>query len=114
MTTDVKLSTTDSGNVVNFSSGSFTSNGNATQLNLGFTARYVKVVNSTDAIIWEKIEGMAAANTVKITGTPTEAVDTGSAIVVDTDTGYNAPGLTVTLSATLCGTSKAISWIAFG
>jgi hypothetical protein len=103
MTTDVKLSTTDSGNVVNFSSGSFTSNGNATQLNLGFTARYVKVVNSTDAIIWEKI-----------TGTPTEAVDTGSAIVVDTDTGYNAPGLTVTLSATLCGTSKAISWVAFG
>lgn len=114
MTTDVKYSTTDSGNTVNFSSGSFTSNGNATQLALGFTPRFVKVVNTTDSTVWEKIEGMAAANSIKDVAAADIVIDTGSAITFDTDAGLNAAGSTCTLSATLCGTSKAISWIAFG
>lgn len=99
--------TTRADGIVNFSSGSFTSDGTAATVNLGFKPRWIKVVNSTDAITWEKIEGMAAANSVKVVGgTVAVTVDTGSAILINSDE------TTMTLSTTLCGTGKAISWVA--
>lgn len=98
--------TTQAMGVVNFASGSFTSDGGVATVTLGFTPRRVEVVNSTDTIVWTKIEGMAAANCVKVTST-TQSVETGSDILI------NAGG-TVTLSTTLCGTSKAISYTAIG
>lgn len=104
MATDT--ATTRSDGIVNFSSGSFTSDNTACTVTLGFIPRWVKVINSTDVIVWEKIEGMAAANCVKTVTAGTTTVDTGSAILINTDG-------TVTLSSTLAGNAKAISWVAF-
>ncbi len=98
--------TSKSGGVVNFSSGSFTSDNTATTVTLGFKPRWVKVVNTTDVIVWEKIEGMAAANSIKTVTAGTTTIDTGSAILINTDG-------TITLSQTAVGNSKAISWVAF-
>lgn len=112
MATTTKGATSQALGINNFASGSFTSDGNDYIVTLGFKPRWVKVVNSTDTIIWEKIEGMAAANSIKTlagtTGandTVTTSIDTGSAILI------NADG-TISLSATLADTAKAISWIA--
>lgn len=93
--------------VVNFASGSFTSDNTATVVNVGFKPRWIKVVNSTDVIVWEKIEGMAAANSVKVVTAGTTTVDTGSAITINSDG-------TFTLSSGTVGNSKAISWVAVG
>lgn len=100
--------TSRSAGINNFASGSFTSDNSITVVTLGFTPRFVKVVNSTDAIIWEKLEGMAAAASVKtVGGTVAVTVDTGGAITI------NADG-TISLSAAAVGSAKAISWVAFG
>jgi hypothetical protein len=105
MTTTTVTPTSQAFSVANFASGSFTSDGNATIVKLGFTARRVEAVNSTDTIVWTKLEGMAAANCVKVTST-TQSIETSSDILINTDK-------TITLSATLVGSSKAISWTAF-
>lgn len=97
--------TSRSGGIVNFASGSFTSDNTATTVTLGFVPRWVKVINSTDVIVWEKIEGMAAANSVKTVTAGTTTVDTGSAILINTDG-------TITISQTAVGNSKAIAWVA--
>jgi hypothetical protein len=102
----VNATSQDAG-VSNFASGSFTSDNTATVVKLGFNARWVKVINSTDVIVWEKIEGMAAANSVKTVTAGTTTVDTGSAILINTDG-------TITISQTAVGNSKAISWVAMG
>lgn len=99
--------TTQNAGVANFASGSFTSDNTATVVKLGFDARWVKVVNTTDVIVWEKIEGMAAANSVKTVTAGTTTIDTGSAILINDDG-------TITLSSTAVGNSKAISWVAMG
>lgn len=100
--------TSQARSVANFASGSFTSDNSITVVQLGFTPRWIKVVNSTDNIQWEKIEGMAAANSMKtVGGTVAITVDTGSAIII------NADG-TISLSAAAVGNAKAISWVAMG
>jgi hypothetical protein len=98
--------TSESAGVVNFSSGSITSDNTAATVTLGFTPRWVKVVNSTDVIVWEKLEGMAAANSVKTVTAGTTTIDTGSAILLATG-GF-------TISATAAGNAKALSWVAMG
>lgn len=98
--------TAQDGGVSNFASGAFTSDNTATVVTLGFTPRWIKVVNTTDVIVWEKITGMAAANSVKTVTAGTTTIDTGSAIVIGTN-GF-------TLSSTAVGNSKAISWVAIG
>ena len=99
--------TTQAMGVCNFAAGSFTSDNTATTVTLGFTARWIKIVNSTDVITWEKQAGMAAANSVKVVAAGTVTIDTGSAVLI------NATG-TILLSAGLVGATKAISWVAFG
>ena len=99
--------TTQAMGVCNFAAGSFTSDNTATTITLGFTARSVKVVNTTDVIVWEKIAGMAAANAVKVVAAGTMTIDTGSAVLINTNG-------TLTLSTTLVGATKAISCVAFG
>lgn len=106
MTTTYKTPSAQAAGIVNFASGSFTSDNNATVVTLGFIPRRVEVVNSTDTIVWTKIAGMAAANCVKVTST-TESIETSSDILINTDG-------TITLSATLVGNSKAIAWNAMG
>lgn len=99
--------TSHSAGIVNFASGSFISDNSVTVVTLGFTPRWIKVVNSTDVIVWEKIEGMAAAASVKTVTAGTTTVDTGGAITINTDG-------TISLSAATVGTAKAISWVAQG
>ena len=92
------------GGVPQMVSGHFTSDGSAQVLTLGFTPQRVTVVNETDTIVWDKLGSMTAANCVKVTST-TQSIETSSDILINTDG-------TVTLSATLVGTSKAIKFTA--
>jgi hypothetical protein len=93
--------------IVNFASGSFTSDNTDTIVALGFTPRWVKVVNTTDVIVWEKIAGMPAVNSVKTVTAGTTTMDAGSAIIFNSDR-------TMTLEAATVGNAKAISWVAMG
>lgn len=99
--------TSISAGIVNFASGSFTSDNSITVVTLGFTPRWIKVVNTTDVIVWEKIEGMPAANSIKTVTAGTTTMDAGGAITI------NANG-TISLSAAAVGSAKAISWVAQG
>jgi hypothetical protein len=93
--------------VPQLATGSFTSDNAAQVITLGFRPSWVKVVNETDAIVWEWIRGMASTKILKMLSHDTAqvAIDTGSAIV------DNGDG-TITLSATAVGNSKAIKFIA--
>lgn len=84
--------------------GSFTSDNNAQTLTLGFIPSAIFVINETDTIRWDKWRSMTAANCIKTTST-TQSVETSSDILINTDG-------TVTLSATLVGSSKAIKFFA--
>lgn len=97
--------TSQAASISNLATGAFTSDNTATVVNIGFKPRWVKVINTTDVIVWEKIEGMAAANSVKTVTAGTTTIDTGSAILINNDG-------TFTISATAVGSAKAISWIA--
>lgn len=100
------VATSVSGGIVNTSTGSATSDGNAISVTLGFKPRWVKVINETDAIVWEKLEGMSATKTLKLL-----AHDTAQ-VVVDTSTALSIGDSGFTISATAAGTSKALAWIA--
>lgn len=95
--------------VNSFAHGSFTGDGAAQTVTLGFVPNHMIVVNETDAIVWEKFQPMVAANSIKtaaVATTPASSqttLDTGSAIV------FNSDG-TVTLSATLAANAKAIKF----
>lgn len=94
-------------------SGFFTSNGNAIQINVGFVPTRVEIVNTTDGITWMWEFGMPAANSVKTTlgGSFASVQDTGSAITVTGSVTDGSGGIgTVTLSATLAGTAKNITY----
>lgn len=101
-----------SGGVVNLTTGNFTSDGSDIVINLGFQPRRISVLNSTDTILWGKQVGMAAANCTKITST-TLSVETSSDILFN-QANVGDPVWTVSLSSTLCGTSKAISFVIEG
>lgn len=91
--------------IMNAACAAFTSDNAAQTVTLGFVPSHVKVINETDVIIWEKIGNQAAANCIKTVTAGTTTLDTGSAIVINTDG-------TITLSATLVGNAKAIKLIA--
>ncbi len=93
--------------------GYFTSDGNAVQINLGFVATEVEIVNTTDGITWYWQRGMPAANSVKFVlgGSLAGTQDTGSAITVTGSTSDGTGGNgNVTLSSTVCGTAKNITY----
>jgi hypothetical protein len=89
--------------IVNTVTGSFTSDNAAQTITCGFVPTEVLVINETDVIIWLKIDPMAAANCIKQVAAGTTTLDTGSAIVINSDG-------TLTLSATLVGNAKAIKF----
>lgn len=101
-----------SAGVVNLTTGNFTSGGEAVVINLGFQPRRISVLNETDTILWGKQVGMTAANCTKITST-TLSVETGSDILFN-QANVGEGVWTVTLSSTLVGTSKAISFVIEG
>ncbi len=94
-----------SGGVLNSVVGSFTSDNAAQTLTLGFKPNYIKVINETDTIVWESFSVSSSTKVLKTTGVPAVTVDTGSAIVINSDG-------TVTLSQTLVGNSKVITFFA--
>lgn len=98
----------------NLANGSFTSDGNATSINVGFNPRVVMIYNATDVVKWEKYQGMAAADAIKTVAAGTMTEDTTSAVLIGADAGLNEPGSGILLSAALCGTGKTIVWYAFG
>lgn len=91
--------------VVNSQTFSFTSDNAAQTVTLGFVPTHVKIINETDVIIWEKFDPMTAANCIKVVTAGTTTLDTGSAIVINTDG-------TITISATAAGNAKAIKGFA--
>jgi len=97
--------TSQSMGVVNFASGEFTGAAAAVEVDCGFTPRYIRIWDASNVIIWEKSEGMAAANTFKQVTAGTTTLDTGSAITFDDD-GFS-------VSATLAASAAAIYWVAF-
>lgn len=84
--------------------GSLTGDAAANTITCGFVPSEVTVINETDATLWRKFDPMVAANSIKTVTAGTLTVDTGSAIVINTDG-------TVTLSATLCASGKALKFI---
>ena len=92
--------------IVNFSSGSFTGAGNAVDIQVGFTPRYVKIVNWTDNITWEWLDGAPSTNALKSIAAGTNTVDATSGITVDLRNVY--------LTAALAANSSKFSWLAFG
>ena len=86
--------------------GYFTSAGNAVQINCGFAALQVDIVDVTGVLIWHWQIGMPATNSMKSSAAAL-AVDTTGAITVTSDPAGNTQ---VTLSAALCGTGKVICY----
>jgi len=133
-----------SGSVVNFASGIYTGDGSgAINVAVGFTPRYVKVIDVTDVTQWEWMECLPATNTLKTTSVPGISIDTNSLIVANvdlitvTEVAYPSPGsqtptdgtqgtvsiefdspyLTtpnLTFASGLNTSSKVYTWIAFG
>ena len=85
--------------------GFFTSStGNTAQINCGFQALMVYIVDVTGVLTWLWQLGMPPTNSVK-TATGAVTIDTTGAITVSTDLAGNT---TVALSATVCGNAKTI------
>jgi hypothetical protein len=86
--------------------GYFTSAGNAVQINVGFAPKEVEVIDVTGVLVWRWMLGMPASNSIK-TATGAVTIDTASMFAVTTDLAGNG---FVTLSATMVGTGKVISY----
>lgn len=105
--------TSNSAGIVNFATGSFTGDGTATEVTLGFVPRRVHLINVTDRIqqIWQ--EGMAATTVLNIAAAGTGTADTNSLIVAKgagaTDT-YQ--GFLIAAGAAV--NAKAYVWSAWG
>jgi len=83
----------------NIASGTFTGDGSgAVEVKLGFTPVWAKLIDVTDATIYEWIQGMAATDSIITTGSADNAVDANSAIVSNgkitsrTEVAFPAPG----------------------
>lgn len=115
MTTEIKSADPQAvGSYPQMANGSFTADGNAVSLTLGFMPRHIKVINETDATAYEWMFGMTTGNTLKTVTAGTTTVDTGSLITSPLDAGLAEPGSSAILSATLCANGKKITWMAVG
>lgn len=109
MATD-RANTADGG-VSNLSVGDFVGAGAIVEVTLGFRPRYVKLVNLTDRIVHEWIDGMAATHTLNIAADGTMTDNTGSHIVpksgADSYRGFE-------VAAAAAVNAKQYHYIAFG
>lgn len=67
--------------------GTFTGDGTLTNVTLGYRPKMVTLVNVTDALKLEKIDGMAANATLQTVTAGTQTVTTTSAITIN-DSGF--------------------------
>lgn len=91
--------------IANSVSGSFTGDGAATTITLGFNPMRMLLINTTDAIKFEKVDGQPAADSLKTVAVGTQTEDATSAIL------FNGNG-TVTINAATGITAKVFAWIA--
>lgn len=73
--------------------GTFTGDGGIATITLGFRPKNVKLVNITGVVVWEKIDGMLATQTLMTVTAGTLTVNTTSAVVL------TATGFTVSAAA---------------
>lgn len=97
----------NSATIHNLHTGDFTSTGDDVVINLGFKPRRITVINETDGITYQRIVGMAAANSVKFVlgGSLAGTLNTATAIV---ETDNLAGNYSVTIPAATAGTAKHI------
>jgi len=96
--------TSQSAGRANITTGSLTGANAAVDVELGFTPRHIRLINVTDAITYEYIEGMAATTTMKTVTAGTFTADTNSILVVDGN------GFTIAAAAAI--TAKKLVWVA--
>lgn len=96
-----------SASVCNIASGTFTGDGTAITLTLGFVPRWIQAINETDVETWQKTGTMGATKTIKTVTAGTTTVDTASAIVINSDG-------TVTFLAAEFGSNDVVHWVATG
>ena len=84
--------------------GYFTSANNPVQINCGFLATTVDLVDVTGILTWHWQLGMPATNSIK-QATAAMTIDTTGAITISSDPAGNT---NVTLSAAVVGTGKVI------
>lgn len=96
--------TTQSGGRANIATGTFTGAGAAVDVELGFTPRYIELINVTDAIIQKHIEGMPSGSVLNTTAAGANSIDTGSLLLIDTN------GFTVGAGAAI--SAKEYVWMA--
>lgn len=91
--------------IVNAVSGSFTGDGAAQIINLGFNPIQLVLFNETDVVRFDKLDTQLAANSIKVIAAGTMTLDAGSAIVFNGDN-------TVTISAATSIAAKAFKFFA--
>lgn len=99
---------TNSNGVVNVAFGKLVTDATtatAQTITLGFTPKYVKLVNLTDRITDEWFEGMASASSL-------HAVATG-VLTLETTNGIAVSGPSFTLTAVTLVASKTYAWVAY-
>ena len=91
--------------------GYFTAAGNAVIIPVGLYPTNIEVMDWTGTIKWQWMYGAPATDALKLTGTPTDAVDTTSAIVITADAAGGLGNVTyITLSAGLAVSAHTISF----
>lgn len=91
--------------IVRCQDGSFTGDGTAVTIALGFIPTFFQLINQTDATVYEKLRGMAAANSLKVVTAGTTTLDTSGAIT------FNSDG-TVTIAAAVNIATKSFVFLA--
>ena len=100
---------TNSTGVVNYAVGKIvTSSATAAAdtITLGFAPRKFRIINHTDRIVDEWLEGMASASSLHTVAAGTQTLETTNGIAVS--------GVTVTLTAVTLVASKTFYWEAIG
>lgn len=92
----------NAGGVARATTGWFTSDNTITEVILGYRPKAVKVVNVTDVIVNEKIEGMADNACINTVTAGTTTINT-TGLITFQDNGF-------TLSVAAVGDDKSIVW----
>lgn len=100
----VVYATSNAAGVATATTGSFTADGTITEVVLGFTPKWVKVVNVTDVITMEKMEGMAANAVINTVTAGTTTINTSSLIT------FADNGFSVAIAA--AGSGDVVAWVA--
>ena len=94
--------TTQSAGRANVVTGNFTSDSTEVTVMVGFTPRYIRLVNATDGIAWEWMEGMPEDASVNI----------GTELTIDTSGAVDVGDKYFKLSAGAAGNGKDFFFVA--